>query len=351
MKKNDYSKKELLKRHRHELKRKKKQRVLRALNRKLKDTSIYNEEPSKLKGIPKRVVKNIYAPTVLSFETNFQATINYLNQIRLIGYLGHSAKVRIILKHVKKISMEACIVLTAEIQHIFDQKKFKKIEYVSPASQDVHSKLIDLGFYKHFGREYPKMPNKTLFLQTCASTSPQPTIASDLVKIFKAHTGMTHTAGSRLYEALLESMVNVNHHAYPDQTTFTRWWLMGAYNKSTKRAKFTFFDKGVTIPVSLRKYIEGSRIEVMDPKTWMSKPDDELVKQAVLKGYSRTKQTTRGKGLPSLKNFLNDENINGELKIYSGRGKITVKSNETDVHKLKLNQKLHGTLISWEISL
>jgi hypothetical protein len=143
-----------------------------------------------------------------------------------------------------------------------------------------------------------------------------------------------------LYNALVESMNNVAEHAYSRRygwrLEYREWWLLGYFDDASREISFVFLDQGVSIPRTIRANL-GDKF----------RSGSDLILEAVTTGKSSTGQATRGTGLPSLKEFV-DQAYSGTLEITSYRSRCTFHKGAAAL-KRTLNIPLQGTLITWKI--
>lgn len=292
--------------------------------------------------------KSFDAPEFLNLELNFEKTIQYLHDLRYGLEISKNEKIRINLKDLKQISMEACLMLVAEVNWAMGRNKHCKAECRRPDDSIVDAQLDQFGFHDYFNLKFSSRTHLPFFLKAKSSNKPEPEVAADLVTLFKTKQNFDDNMGRRLYEALVECMVNVNHHAYPENDK-KKWWLAGAYDQQTNKIKFSFYDKGITIPTSLRGKIKSRMLKVIHADQWLTMTDSEIIQEAVDQGRSRTKLTTRGNGLPSLKVLIDAASQEGTLNIYSGNGKVHFDKDPLKNKQIKMISSIEGTLITWEL--
>jgi hypothetical protein len=99
-----------------------------------------------------------------------------------------------------------------------------------------------------------------------------------------------------LYDALIEALVNVRQHAYPnsyifDPPHFRGWWITGLVRHTTKEIKLIAYDSGVGIPYSIRNSQPNQQFERVWRKTFPSKTylpnnslDGHLIEKAMQPG-------------------------------------------------------------------
>jgi hypothetical protein len=162
-----------------------------------------------------------------------------------------------------------------------------------------------------------------------------------------------------LYDALMEAMTNVSHHAYPeDDLSFAadirnRWWVAGSYDGATRRFTVVFYDAGIGIPNSFVATTAKERLESIVRKFGGNFGDAERILAAMARRASRTKRSHRGKGLRDVTG-LSRKRRPSRLRIFSGQGEYSVSYgvNEGGEKRTRNHQiAVPGTLIWWEASL
>jgi hypothetical protein len=164
-----------------------------------------------------------------------------------------------------------------------------------------------------------------------------------------------------LYGAMVEGIVNVVRHAYPDDGGYTyrpigRWWMTGAVDRERKWTTAVIYDQGVTIPVSLPnwQHYAGFKRRILStmglvPGSDDPRSDGEAIAAAVEEAVSSTGEAHRGHGLAQMRDFVN-QCSEGYLRIMSRHGEVVFRENgqrEIKTHDVSIG----GTLIEWRALL
>jgi hypothetical protein len=166
---------------------------------------------------------------------------------------------------------------------------------------------------------------------------------------------------SRVYDGLGEAVQNVEDHAYPPDAFFgypmlRRWWMTGAVEPKQKRFNLVIYDQGVSIPVSLPRWSRfedfcGSFYKAVglqfDPD--LSHKDGEAIAQSVQLGMSSTGQSWHGKGLPLMREIV-ENSAGGSLRILSRCGEYIYDAAKGPQSR-SFSVPLAGTLVEWDLYL
>lgn len=220
-----------------------------------------------------------------------------------------------------------------------------------PDDPHVRDLLGEVGYYDYFrqGDELwsPAEKKSGHFLAHQKGTRLEPRVVKSLMQHFASAATLEKELSSALYEALIECMNNVLEHAYPPHAPHAQryrlWWILSYVDPKAQKISFCFFDQGVGIPGTIRTRFRD--------QPWLGplkRTDSELVQMAVIRGgYSSTKLPSKGRGLPTLKRFI-DTSTDGELSIVSHKSICTFNTGREPVRS---DEKitLPGTLIAWNI--
>lgn len=165
-----------------------------------------------------------------------------------------------------------------------------------------------------------------------------------------------------VYDALMEAMTNVSHHAYPPESAAfspelrERWWVGGSYDPANHRFTIAFYDAGIGIPVSLTATRPAEQLARAAKLFRGQYGDAERIVTAIATQSSRTRQSHRGKGLVEIRE-LAKKRPPAEVRILSGTGEYqmsygvgrTAQKRSPVVRNHAMS--IPGTLIWWEASL
>jgi hypothetical protein len=166
---------------------------------------------------------------------------------------------------------------------------------------------------------------------------------------------------SRVYDGLGEAIQNVEDHAYPDQGVFRypvvrRWWMTGAVEPAKKRFNLVIYDQGISIPASLPRWslfgdFKASFFKAFgrefDPD--IAERDGETIAQAVQLGRSSTGKSWHGKGLPLMREIVENAS-DGTLRLYSRCGEYVYRLGKSPSSR-SFEIPLTGTLVEWDLYL
>jgi hypothetical protein len=272
----------------------------------------------------------------------------------------------------KLVTPAAALVLAAEFE------RAAKIRGITPTiynidkwAESVLDTFWDIGFFEIVGFptgiEKPNLADNFVLLPMRSGDTADGTAIADLIDHLRAlypavegeetaPTGLLH-----LYGAMVEAVVNVCRHAYPQQVRYQykplrRWWMTGAVDREKRWTTAVIFDQGVTIPVSLpgwenyagwQKRITSKLGLSPAPNDFQS--DGEAIATAVEEAVSSTGEAHRGHGLAQMREFANKCRA-GYLRIMSRCGEVVFFPNdrvEIKSHDISIG----GTLIEWNVLL
>jgi hypothetical protein len=285
-------------------------------------------------------------PPVLDFSSNTETTLKFFAALKEIIFVNPVPHVLVDPDNLTYISADAALVLIAELSRA---SSVTDCNIMAKDAQDpeVNAVLGEIGFFEYVGGLPWKPSNRSRkFMVHKRHRKVVGPIAKEIIERFTQTADLTPAESKALYAALLECMTNVLQHAYPPEFVQTtkvlpkQWWLLGSYDDSKKEISFVFFDQGIGIPRTIRTRL-ADRVPAL-------KSDAEILIEAVEKGqYSKTKDPTRGKGLPALKAFI-DTHTNGELAIVTHHTKCIFKKGQAPEH-VSLETPIGGTLIIWTL--
>ncbi|WP_417824411.1 hypothetical protein [Thalassospira lucentensis] len=298
--------------------------------------------------------RHLDVPEVMNFRDAYDDTVKFIRYI----FQQVVVKKRYVLLHFEKcreISTAACVVLAAEVFRCERLRPYH-INGKYPLSEDVHAALSDIGFYKLINvvehMAVSDDPDRYIVkLQTGKRGQPQlidtikKLLFGDVIKLTEKQLG------NQLYRGLTEAMLNVHHHAYPDDIQRTdwlvdQWWMTGHRDYRKREVQFLFYDQGVGIPHTLpKKWPEI--VNSMARLVGAGVTSADLIEKATEIGQTSTKKQGRGRGLNDLRRLIENE-TGGELRLLSGNGEYIYSANGESKKKNRTDS-LDGTLVVWTI--
>ncbi len=171
---------------------------------------------------------------------------------------------------------------------------------------------------------------------------PNKFLISSLLALNKQGLELSKPEVKVVSKGIQEAMLNVMHHAYaneekPNSGIGTRWWQLCLCNPSKKEISFIIYDKGSSIPISIRDRLAPDAT------------DADCIEFAFRKGVSRfSDRPERGKGSEDIRQVATVR-VNSSLLVMSGQGMYYVNSTLVDVVKLAVPLSVGGTLVEWSI--
>lgn len=298
----------------------------------------------------------VVLPERMDFEDNYETTVSHLHNVRL------AAKGQIKLKlldfsNLKYISTSAALVLASEVDRWNHRIKKRIRAKVETWHEDIKRLLCQMGYFELLGLkkpDYPPFSKPTVFLPFKRGLVVQ---GDGGLLIQQLRIEIEETVGSRikkleLFGGLSEAITNVSQHAYPKDAAFRQWWLSASYDQSTQRLCVTFYDQGLTIPVTLPL----SKVAKFIANLLNLNRDSEKIEAAMEVGRSSTGDPERGQGLGDLLQFALAYD-GGMLTIYSRRGmyRVNARKNEDEPilrsEKKDFERSIGGTLIEWSVKI
>jgi hypothetical protein len=250
----------------------------------------------------------------------------------------------IVIDHSALIDLSAAAALTLIAELFMAQYSQPNCTLICKFAKDtaVRDLLGLIGYYKYFPavRWTPPTGSTRFYLAHRYGEGVDQKAAAELISHLRT---VGRLPSSRLYEALIEGMQNATEWGYGNRLAgYRRWWLLGYRDSQTGEISYCFYDQGAGIPVTIRKRLKD-RVMLLSPT------GSQLIRKAVVAGhYSRTRRPTRGRGLPTLKRFV-DEAASGRLLIQSRESRCVFTTGKTP-HLSDFRQCLQGTLITWNFT-
>lgn len=258
--------------------------------------------------------------------------LNFLNKLREKIMIKPVKQVRLDHQSLDYITPESAILLIAELYRAdVYANRCKKIGTLA-ANPAVAELLQKIGYWQYFGVAYNgKSKFNRQFMIHKTGNRIESKLVKDAIIHFREAITFTRLEEKRLFVAIVECLDNVMNHAYPYQRKYSpprlrhQWWFLASHDSKTKEVSFCFYDHGMGITNTIKK-------RVNQQMQLIPESDGEMIIKAVTEGhYSRHAQKTRGTGLPSLKQFI-DEAESGELIIVTDKTKCTFAHNSTPQH-------------------
>ncbi len=295
----------------------------------------------------------VYIPEHLSVTDNLEETLSFFNELERCFFEKKAKVVTVDHTRLKRITPDAALLLIAEFDRLTFHAKLTKLRARGHSSAiEVEDMLNGIGYNNYFSmkkdrsRTYSSTQTPGLtYIRHQFGNQTMPEEVDQLVEHFKTLVKFSPRRAERLTESLGECMTNVGIHAYPQHRKkefrwgHMRWWLVGYTDQSCREIYFAFLDQGIGMPSTLkRKFVEKLLIPLSDP---------ELIKMAFTEARSSTGLKFRGRGLPTLKRYI-DEAPDGELVVQTGQVRCAF-SPGARANAKKTDLGLAGTLLVWHV--
>lgn len=296
---------------------------------------------------PTRGVKIIRAPTALNLSDAMDDTLEFIGKIHHSIIYGDKVYIRIDLSVVAELSPAAALVFITEIKRCAQYAGSRRISGLWPQDAKVMKTLDDIGMFRILNIRRPPRPNyDQSYFKIMEGVRSEGKVADALIRHFERNGKFQLIARKRLFSALIECMDNVRIHAYDRASTNPHlegeWWMAGYCDFEKNNVMFLFFDQGDGIPATIKEREE----KTLKQRIMWSESD--RLRDAVMIGVSRQQGKRRGRGLPSLKGFIDELADEGYLRVISNRAEFTYQKNMRSESK-DLRKSLNGSLIAWSI--
>lgn len=310
-----------------------------AYNRNIKNTAEYNSKSNSFV---------FEAPLVFSFIENPTETIAFFD--RVISFITDKRNFKrnlfFDISRITTLTTDALMYLLAIVNNLESnfQNKYR-FSGNEPRDAAVKKLFTESGFYQFVRRRSSQpLTLENDNIQIISGENCDTTLAKKVSDYVCSKAGVGKRACSFLYNMMIELMSNSHKHAYnnPRNILHQRWYCFVEYDKDDLLT-FTFMDTGEGIPATVRRnFVE--RLDVLGLKS-----ETSYVISA-LKGEFRTatKKDFRGKGLPKIYEFCQDEKIS-KLHIVTNKADILV--NQSNFTPKEIGTPLRGTLYTWQISI
>lgn len=287
------------------------------------------------------------APITFSFIENYHETNIFFQDILAFSNHKKSSK-RMAFIDISKVSVLTIDALLYLIAIISDSnnstRRHCSIAGNIPDNPLIRRKFEESGIYKFVKSSTNAPINRTVDnIQIISGETCNTLLAKRISDFIVEKTHIEPRECGFLYCIMIELMSNTHKHAYNISIKYPRWYCYVEYSKNEKLLRFTFMDTGEGIPATVRKNFK-ERIDLLNLT------DENKYIISALSGEFRTstRQSNRGKGLPSIKECCDKKYINN-LKIISNYAEVSYSSD-------RLSGKDHktlfrGTLFYWEIDL
>lgn len=331
--------KNLKRRSKKKIKRKKIKESLIKYNIKIKKTGFYDKKTNQFYFV---------APLNFSFISNVEETSVFFKNLNnfVIDKRNNGKNIFVDTSQITKLTIDALIYLLA-VMYVFNTEASNKhrISGNEPKNSAVKKTFYDSGFYQYVacvgGRQFTGTNSNRM--RIISGRNVKTNYARQISDFILEKTNLKKTDISFLYIMMIELMSNTYKHAYniSKQSSPAQWYCFVEYN-NYDTFSFTFVDTGFGIPATVRKnFLE--KIDFLKLKT-----EDKYVISALNGDFrTSTNKKNRGKGLPKIRNFCSSGKILN-MRIITNSADVLVER-ETCLSSI-LKTPLQGTLYYWQIN-
>lgn len=289
------------------------------------------------------------APATFSIIDNPEETIRYFNSIiKEMSKKKFKRHFFFDLSEVSALTIDAIMYIIAILRNIKCTRLYQyRFSGNQPIDKGARQLLLESGFFRYVESKEKNIKPNSNKIQITTGSNVDTEVASNICDFVNSVCRTNLKFTFYLYKAIIELMTNTIQHAYIDRekdgyiSTVNHWYVF--VENQDNKIKFIFLDTGAGIPRTIyKKWAE---------KFFLFKKDSEFIRSA-LRGECRTqtRNSYRGKGLPLISECVTDGNFEN-LYIYSGGGCCNVLKGYEGTYLLSdVDNKIFGTLFSWEIS-
>jgi hypothetical protein len=282
----------------------------------------------------------VTVPTKFSIINNPNEMLEFYDTI--YSYAKKNQAVYLEMSGIEYISADAILYTISIFDYLEHALRYQKLSGNFPKNERTKDLLLQSSFFNYVHANFWFNPDNSKILSVKSGNLAQGIIAKQVIDFSKSILNKRSSIQSKsIYGTIIECMVNTRHHAYRHMVDHQwKWWLMAMPNEKGDSIQFAFLDNGAGIPTTVRKNFA----EKVTAMFGQNSKDSNLI-QSALQGQYRTrmKDKWRGKGLPKIFEYFNDNYIDN-LHIISNKGHVDCKNEVLD----ELNKKFHGTLLSWD---
>jgi len=263
---------------------------------------------------------------------------------------------------VHDVGPAAALYIAAELDRMRYLDGVRSMSYIHDFAQwnpDVRTYLGELGLYEILKvRNRPASPHTThrRFLKMRRDEQLQqkkiPALRRELEQLVGRSLPPDHTV---IYDAILEAMQNVVHHAYqdPDPRKLDRidgaWWWTAAYDEKTADLQIVFLDQGAGIPIRLPN-TEAGRFAVDFMKLLGIENDGVRIRAALeYRRSSYGSRAGRGRGFNDIMRLV-DAAPGSWLRVLSGSGECMYRQG-MEIEATAHAAGMVGTIVQWNLHI
>ncbi len=330
------------KKHRHELDRKRHRKEMKKLDIQYRQHAVAQRLSQNIR---KEKFTNLPVPMDFRIYSNAETVIEFYNNVE--DKVKHGNPVYVDMANVGQLSIDSIMYYLALIRNLRHQGLSFSFKGNVPQNAKHRDLLRKCGFFRFVDLSIVsslKRDSDTVSIREGDDTSPR--IAQVFCDFVQGKFGVGRCETMPLYDSLIELMSNTRHHAYSFESNLRelkRWFIYAQYNKTDRYVRFIFLDTGFGIPATIQR-TRAEQVRAFLVGLGVQRANDHPVIPSALEGASRsrTMETHRGKGLPSVQALV-------ESRYFRDLAIISRKGLNSEMEKRDLSIPLKGTLFYWEM--
>jgi len=283
------------------------------------------------KYLPLRVPENF------SFINNTEEVIEFFEQMHEL--FQRKKFIDLDLSSVSALSSDTITVLVSKLK---DERFTLGCNCRGNAPEDPKLQVIfkSSGFYDFVKSELKDLGPPSGSIKKRRGRKVEPEFALDLIRFATERLYGKYRKSGRVYNTLLEAMLNTREHASAEERSLETWWVSVQYDELSKSANFTFVDNGVGIFESREPSTLARALSLLKIKS-----NAALLRKMLLGEIpSSTDIPYRGRGLPSMYENLQEKAIHNLIIITND-----VYANIAQNKYRTLKRPFDGTFLYWEM--
>jgi len=267
-------------------------------------------------------------------EIYYETSIKFINEITFQIEQGNTVNINLNACHV--INPPAALLLFSTVNSLQLKYGFECIACVAmtKSSGMLYDPLISSsGLWDALTCKNREQLENLIKNNNRFKTSINPSITKNVEQILSKIEGMTPEHIFFLTMAMKEAITNVVYHAYDfENVDEKRWWQCAWVNIRDRIANIIIHDRGIGIIERYRK-----------PQY----SDEQLLKEAMIQGFSSTGLSNRGMGSEDMKRPIDELFGDQSLTLFTGNYIYSYTLNSLEPKIIKRKSSICGTLIYW----
>ena len=288
--------------------------------------------------------RTLRAPEVFSLSENGPEVLDYFS--RMQTHVKSRHRLTLDLSGISTLGPDALLYMVGLLDHCRLLKRPYDIRGNIPMHDTCKDMFLQSGFLDYVKSNIPRPPSGGHILKIEKHKEVKGDLAGRIVDFCLRHLHQSQDSTSRNnFRAIIELMNNTREHASNPSENELRWYLMGVNNRRDDCIDLVFLDNGQGIPRTISRYVKEKILNVAPSFMGVAPREHALVLSALRGEFrTRTKERSRGKGLPAIHDIMTQGAIK-DLLIISHKAYLNLGRDECH----DIDVPFNGTLFSWKI--